>query len=66
MDNEEVKCLVLCNMKTYRDRLSTKFEMKDVLIAEHLVDDTAVVIPEEAFIRLIDTVGEFYDYKEKP
>ena len=65
MANDDVKCLLLCNQRTYRERLSTRFEIKDVLIAEHLVDDTAVVIPEEAFIRLIDTVGEFYDYKEK-
>ncbi len=64
MEND-INCLLLCNMKTYRERLSTRFEMKDVLIAEHLVDDVAVVIPEEAFTRLIDTVGEFYDYKEK-
>jgi len=65
MANDDINCLLLCNMKTYRERLSTQFEMKDVLISEHFTDDTAVVVPEEAFIRLIDTVGEFYDYKEE-
>ncbi len=65
MPNDDVKCLLLCNLRTYRERLSTRFEMKDVLVAEHLTDDVAVVVPEEAFIRLIDTVGEIYDYKEK-
>lgn len=65
MMENEINCLLLCNQRTYRERLSTQFEMRDVLIAEHLTDDVAVVIPEEAFIRLIDTVGEIYDYKEK-
>lgn len=65
MSSNDVQCVVLCNMRTYRERLSLRFELKDVLLSEHITDNTAVIVPEEAFLNFLKMAGEYYDYKEK-